>query len=326
MPLRFDSRSQPQANRFEYWAHAVSSQVVPVEIDQRDDITMAAGLTSAAIGSTKVIDGFGGNHLFNRTVAGIRAEDPDVLLLAFPISGAPILEQDSRQTGIANGGMVFIDSSRPVQVVMQEPFRWQIFAAPKSDLRLTAAQSQKITAIALSPMPGIRRVVYQALKAIIAESAILEKDSAAAAIGGHATDLIAILIHSTFLSDQPPQGKATVLRERVMSFVRHHHTDPQLTPSLIARAHHVSLRTLHGAFSDADYSLMDTVRNERVEQARRDLTNPRLGGLSLAQVAHAHGFSSPSDFSRTFRSVLGSSPSEYRDVQVDLSARISSFR
>ena len=312
MPIRFNTQSQVLADRTEYWSHAVCSQVVSVEIDQNQDPTVRAGLTSAIVGATKTIDGFGGNHTFNRTVAGIRNEDPDALLLAFPATGSSVVEQDGRQAAVPNGGMAFLDTSRPFQVVMRESFQWQIFAVPKAALRLSTAQLQDITAISIPCTPGVSRLAQEVLKNMISHSSALESDPEAEAIGGHATDLIATLIRSAFAKDAEVGGKAAVLHEGVLAFIRRYHSDPQLSPAMIARAHHVSPRTLYNAFLPTGCSLMDTVRSIRLDRARDDLTNPYFGLLSVAQIALSHGFASPSDFSRTFRASYGATPTEYR--------------
>ena len=313
LPKHFDTQLQPLADRFEYWADAVGTQVVPVEIDLQGDSEITAGLTSSIIGATKTIEGFGGNHTFERTIDGIKREDPNALLVAFPTVGSPIVDQDDRQAIVANGDMVFIDSSRPFQVIMREPFRWQIFAMPKTKLRLPAAQLQRLTAISLPCTPGISHVVQGALKTMIRQSAALERDSQSEAVGNHAIDLIATLIDSVFSLTLPVHNEGLVLLQRVVSFIHRHHADPQLTPGIIARAHHISLRSLHNAFTTTGSSVMDTLRSVRIENAGTDLDNPYFRHFGIARIAQSHGFASASDFSRSFRKAHGVTPTQFRE-------------
>lgn len=313
MSQSFDTRSQPLADRLAYWSDVVSLQAMPVTLDVRDNVAVAAGLTSATLGMAQMIDGFGGNHIYERRSAEIKISDPDGIGLILPAAGSPIVEQDGRQTVVPNGGMSLLDSSRPCQIVFQESFRWQVIAIPKSALRLSNTQLQNITAVSLPHDSAVGRVVHGALRQVISHSSTLEDDSESEAIGSHAISLIATLIRSVFAHEIAVTGKTAVLRERVMVFLHRHHADPLLTPAMIAVAHHVSVRSLHGAFADAAGSLMDTLRALRIEYARKDLINPYFHHLQVAQIAHAHGFQTPSDFSRTFRSTVGASPSEYRE-------------
>ena len=317
MPLHFDTRSQPMADRLDYWTHTLATQAMPVKLDVRNNALVTAGLISASIGATQTISGFGGNHLYERTAATIKSADPDGIGLVIPSAGSPIVEQDGRQIAVPNGSMMLLDSSRPYRVVMQEPFRWQILAFPKSALRLTTAQLKNITAISLPNRSGIGRVVQGAIQHVISQSSILESDAEAEAIGQHAIALVATLIRSVFVPDLEVQGKTRVLHERVTSFIRRHHSDPQLSPTCISRAHHVSLRSLHSAFAHTGNSLMETVRIIRLEYARKDLDHPpysRGNAAQIGQIAHAHGFTSASDFARAFRTSYGMAPTKYREI------------
>lgn len=315
MALIFDPMAQPLASRLEYWSQAVCTQTMPLEIDVRDDLAVAAKLTSAVLGTVSTIDGFGGNHIYRRTVTGIREFDPEYVLAAFSSSGSHMVEQDGRQIIVAKGEMVFLDSSRPFQVVMNERFRSQLFAVPKSALRLSAAQSREITATSFSHQPVVGAVVKNALLDILTHSSAIESEPEAVAIGAHAIDMIATLVRSAFAVELDIGSKAAVLRESVMYFIRQHHSDRDLTPTVIAATHHISLRTLHAAFATTDRTLMETVREIRVRQARQDLTNPFFRQWSIAQIAHAHGFSSASDFSRSFRTTHSITPTEYRETE-----------
>ena len=316
MPLIFDSLTQPLAARLDYWSHAVRTQLMPVEIDTRDDLAVAAGFTYATLGVVNTIDGFGGNHIYTRTEYGIRASDPECVLVAFASAGSHMVEQDGRQLVVPKGEIVLIDSSRPFEVRMQERFRSQLFSVPKAALRLSAAQSRTVTATSLTHRPAISVVVKHALLDMLTHSAAIESDPEAAAIGGHAVDLIATLIRSAFAVEVYLGNKGAVLRDSVMLFIRQHHGDRTLTPTAISSAHHVSLRTLHAAFATTGHSLMDTVRGIRVEQSRQDLTNPFFRQWSIAQIALAHGFSSASDFARSFSKTHNVTPTEYRRTQL----------
>ncbi|MFI6041037.1 helix-turn-helix domain-containing protein [Nocardia sp. NPDC051321] len=87
-------------------------------------------------------------------------------------------------------------------------------------------------------------------------------------------------------------------------------TDPELSPALLARELHVSVRTLQRAFTMAGESVTGYIRHRRLEQARIALvTQPRLP--SVAELAAHWQFSDSSHFIRAFKKRYGQTPVEY---------------
>ena len=98
----------------------------------------------------------------------------------------------------------------------------------------------------------------------------------------------------------------------VQTFIQQHLGDPRLDPAGIAAAHHISLRSLHQLFHDEGLTVAGWIRRRRLEQCRRDLSDPALANRPVAAVAARWGFTSAADFSRAFRAEHGMPPSEYR--------------
>jgi AraC family transcriptional regulator, positive regulator of tynA and feaB len=87
--------------------------------------------------------------------------------------------------------------------------------------------------------------------------------------------------------------------------------DPKLTPSAVAEAAGVSLRTLQRAFESSDLSVAEIIRTRRLAVARDDI----LAGASIASVARRWQFSDPSHFSRSFKRHFGVAPGGIREVR-----------
>ncbi|MGW6923896.1 helix-turn-helix transcriptional regulator [Streptomyces sp. NPDC054950] len=101
---------------------------------------------------------------------------------------------------------------------------------------------------------------------------------------------------------------------RVLEHVELHLTDPDLSPEVIARAHHISVRYLHKLFKDEGTTVGRWILRRRLEECRRDLMRYGRGGRTIAAVAARWGFLSATHFSRVFRSAYGMSPREWRDT------------
>jgi AraC-like DNA-binding protein len=85
-----------------------------------------------------------------------------------------------------------------------------------------------------------------------------------------------------------------------------HLNDPGLSPSTVAAALHVSLRTLYRAFGEQQQPAGAWIRNRRLERCRRDLTDPALAIVPVHVLATRWGFADASQFSRAFSERTGS--------------------
>lgn len=87
-------------------------------------------------------------------------------------------------------------------------------------------------------------------------------------------------------------------------------TDPELTPTMLARELKVSVRTLQRAFATSGESPTAYIRRRRLEEARRALTTPS-GRLSISELAAHWQFADTSHFTRAFKKHYGQTPTEY---------------
>ncbi|WPB89422.1 helix-turn-helix transcriptional regulator [Streptomyces malaysiensis] len=105
---------------------------------------------------------------------------------------------------------------------------------------------------------------------------------------------------------------------RVRAFIDSHLHDPELTPTAIAAAHHISVSYLHRIFQEeaptdgGPGTVMGHVRERRLERARRDLADPALRTRPIHEIAHRWGFTHQTSFTRAFRARYHMPPAEYR--------------
>ena len=88
--------------------------------------------------------------------------------------------------------------------------------------------------------------------------------------------------------------------------------DPGLSPETVARAGYVSVRQLHRLFAREGLSFGRWVREQRLRRCAADLADPRLGHLTVAEIAVRWGFRSAAHFTRAFRARYGITPADHR--------------
>ncbi|TDC12514.1 AraC family transcriptional regulator [Streptomyces sp. 8K308] len=120
--------------------------------------------------------------------------------------------------------------------------------------------------------------------------------------------------HLDTYEDLPHETRTRTLALRIQSFVRQRLQDSDLTPPMIAAAHHISLGHLHRVFQTLGHgsTLAAWIRDQRLAGARADLADPAQRTTPIHQVAARWGIPDPALFSRAFRTAYGTSPRDYR--------------
>ena len=96
----------------------------------------------------------------------------------------------------------------------------------------------------------------------------------------------------------------------VANYIRHHISEP-ITAEKIAESLFVSRPYLSRKFkAETGESLTDYILKEKTEEAKRLL---RFSDKSLTAIGSYLGFSSPSHFSRVFKTYVGTTPREYQE-------------
>jgi AraC-like DNA-binding protein len=124
------------------------------------------------------------------------------------------------------------------------------------------------------------------------------------------------LVRALLLSAAADRGHPDALHEtlilRVTDYIRKNMHDNRLDPARIARAHHISIRTLYNLWSTHETSLMEWITQERLHRARGELADV-TSSPSVASVARRCGFVNPTHFSRRFHDRYGMTPTEWRN-------------
>ncbi|MGW4736264.1 helix-turn-helix domain-containing protein, partial [Streptomyces shenzhenensis] len=133
-------------------------------------------------------------------------------------------------------------------------------------------------------------------------------------LGIVAVDLLsALFAHALDVgSSLPSETHRQTLVLRIRAFIQQHLHDPHLTPRTVAAAHHISTSYLHRLFQDEEETVAASIRRQRLERARRDLSEPGLCTIPIHAIAARWGFPRATDFTRAFRAAYDMPPSDYR--------------
>ncbi|MEU0304019.1 helix-turn-helix domain-containing protein [Streptomyces sp. NPDC006175] len=185
---------------------------------------------------------------------------------------------------------------------------------PKELLPLAPHRLRRVLGRGLPGREGTGALLGGFLTGLEQQAAALRPDDAPR-LGAVVLDLVSALLAQTLDAESalPPESRRQVLLRQIDAFIRENLHDPELSPRVVAAAHHISLSHLHRVFEDqAQETVAARIRRGRLENARRDLEDPALRGDPVYGIAARWGFPRACGFSRAFRTAYGLSPREHR--------------
>jgi AraC-like DNA-binding protein len=309
----------PAADRLDYVQAITAATWVPMECrsDFRADyhgVFRASGLGPMQVVVLDIMP-----ITVRRTPALIEQADPDMLKLFLVCDGgSSVVDQGGQQAKLSPAEFAFYDTRRPYEVDCgidgERPTRVMTFMFPPSLLPLSRAGLRRLTATRIPATAGLGDLTSQFLLQL-ARNVDHYSPAEAARLSTAALEILGTrLAHELDAHEwDSPEARRHAVLTTVQAFIQQQLDNRQLSPSTIAAAHHMSLRSLHQLFHDEGLTVAGWVRGRRLERCRRDLADPALAARPISAIAAKWGFSSAADFTRTFRAVHGISPSSYRD-------------
>ncbi|MDX3850827.1 helix-turn-helix domain-containing protein [Streptomyces sp. AK02-01A] len=302
------------SDRAERWHEAVRSAFVPLDVTLLESEPSPGTIVSNQLGSLRISSVQAGPQIATRNRRLISQDGQESLILSLQHRGTAIKEQDRRESLIKPGEFSISDASRPLRKKLDGEFSFTSFQFPRKELHVRDEDLRALTATAFASDEGSAALLATYLARMAREAASFD-DTIGRRVAATALCLVELLIEERcgrFSSVAPQPGAAMLVR--VKDHIMRNLSDPDLSPSKIAKAHFVSVRYVHKLFQMEGVTLGGWIRTQRLERCRQDLLRPMAKELGVAAVARDWGFANPSHFSRAFRAAYGMTP---RDWQVE---------
>ncbi|UFR06734.1 helix-turn-helix domain-containing protein [Streptomyces sp. Go40/10] len=312
----FRSEDLSPADRFDCWRELVGRTHAPLELRSDHWADFRASQRVLDLGAVSVWPTTFQPVCFRRTPKLIRQSDPEGLHVSLPLSGALRTVRGTEETVYGPDSLCVVDTSQPVDVHGGDGAGLHTgvgLEVPKALLPLPRGQVDRAASLRLSAQTGFGALLAHLLTQL-ASGTDSYRPADGPRLGTVVVDLLSALIAHTLDSDSslPPETRRQTLFLRIRAFVLGHLHDPGLTPPAIAAAHHISTSYLHRLFQQQGLTVSGWIRRQRLEHARRDLSDPALRGTPIHVIACRWGFPQAADFSRAFRTAYGMPPKDYR--------------
>ncbi|MBW4718109.1 helix-turn-helix domain-containing protein [Saccharothrix obliqua] len=305
----------PRGERFEVWHEMTKNSLLATDI-YSDAADFQATARVRGFSDLTVADMVFSPLRSRRTARMIRQADPEVFQLSLVRRGKCILETADRRAGATDAEIIALSSSIPFQGYAHgdpDLISDVALVVPRRALPLPADRLATLTGVRLPAVDGLGKLTTRYARNL-AEVDFLHHPAEADRLAGIALDLLTMwwaqLLDVT--GRVPVESRRQALLARIDAFIQQRLGDPDLTPGMIAAAHHISVRQLHRLHSDLGVGVAASIRRDRLERCRRDLADPALVARPVGTIARRWGFTDKAHFSRAFRAAYGIPPRDYR--------------
>ncbi|WP_328384431.1 helix-turn-helix domain-containing protein (plasmid) [Micromonospora zamorensis] len=315
--IEIDTKLLPPSERFDFWHSLIEEQTAPAHISSAHVNNFVAYARAFDLGAVTMQDLRYPTLDSTRSARLVRQSAPELYQLGLPTVGESRLIQDRRETAVKESEFTFLDFTRP-HVARQVANSGELAAAttvmiPHSALPLSPDRIRRLIAAPISSTHGMGALLAQFVRQLRAHPEQYQP-SEALQLGNTLLDLVSATLAQQLDVERtlPAEVQQQALRVSVLSFIEQNLSDSDLTPSAIAAAHHISLRSLHRLFEAEPTTVAGMIRHRRLDHCRRDLSNPLAAHQPVYAIAARWGFPDKAHFTRLFRFTYGMSPQEYR--------------
>ncbi|MEI5521101.1 helix-turn-helix domain-containing protein [Streptomyces brasiliscabiei] len=212
------------------------------------------------------------------------------------------------------GDICFYDANHPPRLDLPAHGLLKVFLVPREELGLEDADLRRVVTTPVARSSRLGSLLSPFLSEL-ADTAVSAAPLVGEMLARNAVNLLATLATEQLgrTVTGTPGGRSPLVA-RMLRFIDQHLADADLSPEVIAGAHHISVRYLHKLFQDEGTTVGRWIQRRRLEECRRDLVLGVRNRRTIASVAGRWGFLSATHFSRVFRAAYGMSPSEWRDA------------
>lgn len=314
----FRTDDLPAGERFGIWSDQMRRGFAPMNTFSEQADRFHARQRLMELGDVQVWEVDCGASGMRRPGKLIRQSDPELCSVYLTRHGTMLAETAGRTAVCGPGDLYIQDTSHPSGVTLRVSpatgsYRALAVMVPRAALPLSAGRVDRVLGVRMPKRDRVGDLLPMVLDQLIGGTEDL-RPADGPLLGVVARDLVAALFARLLGSEEnlPGQQRERVLALRIREFILHNLTDPDLDPGRIAAAHHISVSYLHRVFRSQEHTVTRWLRDQRLEHARRDLTDPVRRGVPVQEIAARWGFRSAADFTRAFRSAYGMPPTHYR--------------
>ncbi len=298
-------------HRMDYWTEAFGSLWGEVDLFEAGPSFYGA-LRSVQISSLRVnrisFKGVG----FRRSSRQLQNLEVPFYSLAFPVKGQSIVSIDTSPVELQPDRIFLLDNSMPAQLVAPDVYETLNIQIPVNLIRERLRPDFRKSTMQLASGSPAASMLHYFVRSLYGSDAALDGRSAHF-LEQQVCDMVAFCFSGAAGAQSEDGTLMTAQRERASRCVERLYSNEQLCPQTIAAACGVSVSYLHKFYRGTGRTVMEHVRDVRLDAADNLLRRGGGRATTISQIAYSVGFKSLSDFSRAYKRRFGCSPLQSRN-------------
>ncbi|MBL0925591.1 MAG: helix-turn-helix domain-containing protein [Sphingomonadaceae bacterium] len=303
--------SEVDGDALAYWQDVVCDLFVPLSCSTPSESRFGWSFASEGLGDLRFVDMTVTPHLVRHTRQHVGKSSEPYFILSQQVSGPGVIVQDSREAVLEPGDLALYDSTRAYELRFAGPMRQRIVRIPQHLITDKLTNVERLTA---RPVRAHTPLGSLCSNFITSSFELMgQLGSAGPTVSNTLTDLL-----SAALRDGENEARlddavsARVLRRRVLAYIEHNLSDPELNVEQIAQAMRLSSRYIHMLMKGVGTTPATLIWSRRLERCAEALSDPDMASVPVSQVAYAWGYKDAAHFTRSFKTRFGISPREFR--------------
>jgi AraC-like DNA-binding protein len=307
---RWTTSDVAERHRFDYYASALCSALVPMQVQGADPTGFWADMEVCDLGTMSIVRQVGKPHRAFRDDPEFGRDERRSFHLILNVT-SPWTIAHRGQNRMEPGDAILTDSRFNHDIRTEAPYDFVNLKLSEAWVRRWVPSPASLVGRQIRGGTGWGR----ALTAFIAQlspRAVLDSPLPTSVLTDQVGALLALL-WSQELGGGPSEKKVDkALHERINDAIAQRCAEPALTAAAVAAPLGISLRTLHRALARSGETFGAALMAARVSLAVRMLESPLHRRLTTAEIGRRAGFADPSHFSRVLRMRLGLTPTQIR--------------
>lgn len=315
--LAVDTRTLPESARVAAWEQALSQVGGPIHVDPIPGEDFSGQLTSIRRDAFFFYDlRYSGMRLWRRPV-DVAKMDQELFALSLTLPSCSLhVERDGRALSLQGGQAYLFNHAATYRTQPPSAYKTRTIAFPARLLRQRVRDLRHFYALTECVRSAGGLGLIHTFAEHLTQGATAWSDEEVRTLSDQFLDLLALFLGGGSAVATPADSSESSMRaghrQRALQHIRAQAADPALSPARVAQACGLSLGYLHEVFRGSDRGVEETIFEERLELARRLLSDARRRRVPIQTLAYEAGFNDPAHFSRRFKRRFGVTPGELR--------------
>ena len=313
VPIREGSTAFASArDRLRYWEAYTTSRLVGLRCSSYADDGLHARQLNFDLGSLRIADITGNEHVVERTMPIVRRHPKDSLFACLLLEGEAFFYQSGRCTRVHSGDLILYGTTQPYLYGFTRPMRQLMIDVRADELFESGGGPAASSLLRIDGSLRAGRLLTQPIQDRILGFIENPLRELAPSVDEQIRASLQVLLRTTLQTAARGDDLVTLRLLRAERFIADHLPNPELDAEAVARHMAMSLRNLNRAFEKHGCSVTQWIWRERLALAHRLLADPAHSCSPIGDIALGCGFSTQAHFAREFKHRYGVTPTLHR--------------